>query len=544
MSKKLLPIILTFIVALALRLILLSAFPSGLNADEAALGYNAYSLSETGRDEHGNFMPVNLESFGDFKPALYSYLLIPLIKVFGLTEFVVRFPSAVFGSLSVVFLYLLVRSLATDKRTAFLSALFLTISPWHIHFSRGAWEVNVATTFIVAGSLSFIRWTKKSHSYNLWGAIFLFSASMYTYQSARVIAPLLGLGLALIYKKNLLQNFNSLVRAAVLLVVLLTPLGISLVLSDAASRVGGVGLLADEGPLNFVKELRGDHSGADSFVGKLLHNRPVIYSIQFVKNYLSHFDGNFLFINGDVIERNLVPETGLLYFTDFFLILIGFAMLSKKLSSLSRLTFLWLFIAPVASALTFQVPHALRAQNMVIPLIILAASGAAAVFDKIQALNFRHLRYICYLLFVICYLYQFSRYLHQYYVHYPKAYPAAWEYGFRELTSYLKENKSRYNQVFVTDKYDQPYILLLFYLQYPPVDFQSHHELTVRDKYNFSTVKEFSQYSFTNTSWDKVRDVHGTLIVAAPEDIPEVGVNIVKTIYFPGGEPAFKIISN
>ncbi|KKU80347.1 MAG: hypothetical protein UY06_C0002G0060, partial [Candidatus Amesbacteria bacterium GW2011_GWA2_47_70] len=41
-----------------------------------------------------------------------------------------------------------------------------------------------------------------------------------------------------------------------------------------------------------------------------------------------------------------------------------------------------------------------------------------------------------------------------------------------------------------------------------------------------------------------VRDIHSSLIVAAPEDIPEVGVNIVKTINFPNGQPAFKIISN
>jgi len=96
----------------------------------------------------------------------------------------------------------------------------------------------------------------------------------------------------------------------------------------------------------------------------------------------------------------------------------------------------------------------------------------------------------------------------------------------------------------VTDKYDQPYILFLFYSRFSPAQFQGRHKLTLRDKYNFSTVREFDKYKFENTPWEKVRDIHSTLIVAAPEDIPEVGVNVVKTIYFPSNQPAFKIVSN
>src|SRR3989338_88548 len=97
MSKNIL--ISDLILAAALRLFGLTRYPAGLNADEAALGYNAYSLLLTGKDEHGHSWPVNLESFGDFKPAGYAYLLIPFIKIFGLTEFAVRLPSAIFGIL-------------------------------------------------------------------------------------------------------------------------------------------------------------------------------------------------------------------------------------------------------------------------------------------------------------------------------------------------------------------------------------------------------------------------------------------------------------
>src|SRR3989338_1293700 len=147
------------ILAAVLRLYRLGEFPAGFNADEAALGYNSYSLLLTGRDEHGHPWPVNLESFGDFKPALYSYLLIPWIKLFGLNEWVVRLPAATAGIIAVVLIYLLGKELI-DRKFGLISAALLAVSPWHLHFSRGAWEVNLATTFILLGVYIYLRWTK------------------------------------------------------------------------------------------------------------------------------------------------------------------------------------------------------------------------------------------------------------------------------------------------------------------------------------------------------------------------------------------------
>src|SRR3989344_5973323 len=548
MKKYLLIAIL--ILAAVLRLYKISSFPAGLNADEAALGYNAYSLLLTGKDEHGHVLPVNLESFGDFKPAGYSYLLVPIVKTLGLTEFAVRLPSALFGVLAVFLIYYLVKYLSPypspdsgegnerGEVLGLLSALILAVSPWHLHFSRGAWEVNVSTTLILLAAAFFTKWLKNKRISFLLTVTVTLTLSMYFYQSTRVIAPLLGIGLFILYFKTLIKYPKQLVLNILLLLLLLLPLAISIVASDSTSRLSGVGLLADEGPLNRVKEMRGQHT-SDFWLSKLLHNRPVIYSIQFIDNYISHFDGNFLFVNGDLIERNRVPETGLFYLTDFIFLGIGvYYLLKFKIKNL-KLVWLWLFIAPFASALTFQVPHALRAQNMVIPMTIIISAGMYSLKDR----PFKFKRTVLFILAVV-YVWQFFRYLHQFYVHYPQTYPAAWEYGFKDLVSYVKANENRYDKVWVTDKYDQPYILFLFYLKYPPQLFQGHHQLTFRDKFNFSTVRDFGKYHFESSPWEKVRDIHSTLIVAAPEDIPAVGVNVVTTLNFPSGFPAFKIVSN
>lgn len=532
MKKYLLIAIL--LLAAVLRLWKISSFPAGLNADEAALGYNAYSLLLTGKDEHGHILPVNLESFGDFKPSGYSYLLIPVIKIFGLTEFAVRFPSAFSGVLAVFLIYLLVRELITDN-CALITATVLALSPWHLHFSRGAWEVNISTTLLMSAIVFFMKWLKSNKISYLLTVTVTLTLSMYFYQSTRVIAPLLGLGLFILYFKTLFKYPRQLILNILLLLLLLLPLAISIAKSDASSRLSGVGFLADEGPLNRVKEMRGQHTSV-FWLSKLLHNRPMIYSIQFIDNYVSHFDGNFLFVNGDLVERNRVPETGLFYLTDFIFLALGTTFL---LRTHNRIIWLWLFIAPVASALTFQVPHALRVQNMVIPMTILITAGVYSLKET----PFRFKRSLL-LILVIAYLWQVVRYLHQYYVHYPQTYPAAWEYGFKDLVAYVQTNQDRYDRVWITDKYDQPYILFLFYLKYPPQLFQGHHQLTFRDKFNFSTVRNFGKYHFESSPWAKVRDIHSTLIVAAPEDIPDVGVNVVKTINFPSGQPAFKIVSN
>src|ERR1700722_9638666 len=113
MNKKitfsLLLVILVF--GLFLRLWQLGAVPISPDWDEVALGYDAYSIMHTGRDEFGAFMPVVLRSFDDYKPSLYAYLAIPTVAVFGLTTYAVRLPSVAMGIVGILAFYFLVREL-------------------------------------------------------------------------------------------------------------------------------------------------------------------------------------------------------------------------------------------------------------------------------------------------------------------------------------------------------------------------------------------------------------------------------------------------
>ena len=135
------------IIAVVLRLWQLDSVPPSLDWDEASWGYNAYSLLRTGKDEYGKFLPVVTRSLNDYKPALYAYLDVPSIALFGLNDFAVRLPNAIFGILTVLTTYFLVKELFKRRDLALLSSFLLAISPWSIQFSRFAHEGMVGLEF-------------------------------------------------------------------------------------------------------------------------------------------------------------------------------------------------------------------------------------------------------------------------------------------------------------------------------------------------------------------------------------------------------------
>ena len=143
-------LILALVIGSITRLLWLSRYPVGFTPDEAAFGYNAYSLLLTGRDEWGTswwkLFFTNLRSFGDYKLPLYAFLAVPTVKIFGLTEFAVRLPNAIFSVLAIGAIYLLANKLFPDKELKIknlklkignIAAAILSVSPG-ISSSRGS----------------------------------------------------------------------------------------------------------------------------------------------------------------------------------------------------------------------------------------------------------------------------------------------------------------------------------------------------------------------------------------------------------------------
>lgn len=544
--KKYWLLILILFLASALRLYALDKFPIGLNADEAALGYNAYSLLETGKDEHGAAWPLVFRSFDDYKPPLYVYLALPFVKILGLNVWSVRLPSAILGVLTVLLVYLLVNALklTKDKKKnnllALVSAFILAISPWHLHFSRGAWEVNVSTFLLILGLYCFIRGLKKPGYFSFFAVSF--ALSLYAYHSARVVAPLLLLALVVIYRRSLFKkvNLKGIIVASFIGLALSLPVVFQLLSKEGQSRFSGVSIFADSGPLSYVLEKRRTDPNPDSLLTKIKYNRYSAYAGYYLKNYFSHYSPQFLFVSGDVIDRSRVPGFGQTYSVLSLFIVLGLVSLMSINNHGSKIILSWFLIAPTAAALTYQSPHALRSENEVVALSIITACGlvflATFFFHHKNKIYFFLLSFFVVGVLVI----QVKNYLLSYYVTYPQELPMAWQYGFSEIAEYTQKNADKYDKIIITDRWDQPYILIAFFQKYPPQSLQDNLIMGHIDNFGFSTGRQLGKYEFR--AIDPKTDIKqkNTLLVSEDKSFPESMV--IKTIKSPKGETLFKFV--
>jgi len=181
---------------------------------------------------------------------------------------------------------------------------------------------------------------------------------------------------------------------------------------------------------------------------------------------------------------------------------------------------------------------------MVIPLVIISSIGFSMTVNFASHLRNKYLMAARYLLLATLIVGQFARYEHMYWTHMSKEYPYSSQYGVKELVTYVSQNENKYKNIVVTDRYDQPYILFLFYTKYPPAEFQNNHVLTGRDKFGFSTVSQYGKYVFTSIDWGSIKlEYPDSLIAGTKEEIP-MSANIVKKIYGTNDFEYFDVVAN
>jgi 4-amino-4-deoxy-L-arabinose transferase-like glycosyltransferase len=140
----------TLIVGTALRFVALGRVPGGLNSDEASSGVEALSILRTGADLWGNHLPVWFPAWGSGMNALYTYLTVPVIWLFGLDSVTLRALGAMFGVLTLPVTYYATR-LYFGRDAALITTILLALLPWHVMASRWALDSNLAPLFFTLG---------------------------------------------------------------------------------------------------------------------------------------------------------------------------------------------------------------------------------------------------------------------------------------------------------------------------------------------------------------------------------------------------------
>lgn len=529
-------------IAFFLRFFQLGENPPSLTWDEAAWGYNAYSLGIDGRDEFGRLLPVDyLESFGDFKPPMYAYLDIIPVKLFGLNEFAVRFPSAFFGTLTVLITYFLTKRIFLDVKLKFkislIATLILAISPWHINLSRVAFEANVATFFLVAGAWLFLGGVQEKRWYLLL-AVISFILSMYTFNTARVVAPLLGLLLVLGFKKQLLERKKQLLISILLAVVILAPLLRFMLTPQAKLRFQEVNIFSDLSIIERTNQQIENDNGA--WWSKILHNRRFAYGVEYVRHYLDNLAPSFLFIKGDGNPKFSTQDVGQLYLWDLPFFIAGLLFLFRRREGNWWVIPLWLIIGIIPAATARETPHALRIGTTLPTFQILTAIGIIEFLKVISNIKNKirgiHIKYLIFSLCFLFLLFNFLYYFHGYYTHYPREFSGEWQYGYKESIEYVKTVQNKYDQILITTAMGRPYIYYTLFTRTDPELFRKT-AIIKRDAFGFVTVSGFLKYRFADNLSSIKRKTKKTLYVDTPGRVHPKG-DVLKKFYLLNGKVA------
>lgn len=557
MNKRFLLIsfIIILTLGIALRFYQLGSVPPSPDWDEVALAYDAHSLVLTGRDEFGKFLPPILRSFDDYKPAVYAYLAIPFVQLFDLTAFAVRLPSAIMGVIAIIATYFLVKELFVirghkdDKYgewIALLAALSLAISPWHLQFSRIAFETNVGLTINILIALCFLKGLRKPWLLLL-GA-FLAGLNLSVYQSERVFTPLLVLSLSIIFRKELFVVQKKYLVGAVLAGLLaILPVAVFF-MSDqnAFLRIKGTSIFNNQTEVlkKTIQRLEDDSANND-YLGLVFDNRRVVYANTIAEAYISHFDPNWLFMSGD-INRHHAPRMGLLYIVFLPFVLLGiYQLLFGKYDRKSKYAiFSWFLLAPIPASITTGVPHAVRTLNFLPIYDIFIALGIITfvvfVIRSKYALVTKPIKYGILSAAGLLFLFNFVYYLNQYFVQQNYYYAYDWQYGYEKAVPIVEKMKDDYKKVIVSDSepLDKSYMFFLFYLKYPPAEYQ---KIGVSSSGSFASAHYFDKYEFRKFDWNIEKGNNDVLYVGGPEDFPrEIKAN--QIIFYPNGERAILIV--
>ncbi len=538
--KQILILASIIIIAAILRLYQLGQVPISPDWDEVALGYNAYSILKTGRDEYGTFLPLSIRSFDDYKPPLYTYLTVPSVALFDLTVWSVRLPSAIMGILAVLGTFFLVRELFKKSDSLpLISAALLAISPWHIQFSRIAFEANSGVTLNIWAVATFLISLRKKYFFPI--SALLFGLGMYAYHSERIFLPFLVLLLGILFRKEIFQkdNIRSITTAIIVGLLVVAPLATVFANKSSMSRAYGTSIFSNPANLlaRSIASIEYDQKLGDK-IGQLFDNRRFVWTQTLLFGYLSHFSLKWLFLTGDN-PRHHAPDMGLLYLWELPFILYGMYYLLKTRNKEpgTILLFGWLLISPIAASPTTGLPHAIRTLVFLPMYQIMCAIGIVTLWKALKQWNVRRLwkgfLSIAVILFTVG---NFLYYLDMYFVQQNYEFSEYWQYGYEQAVKYTEKVKQKYKKVVVSTKLEQSYMFFLFYTKYDP---QKYLSMGGTKSGGFREDRNaFEVYEFRDINWPSEQRNGDILYVGTLQDMPHG--NLLNIPYL-NGQPAIEI---
>lgn len=403
MGKKIFFIIL-IAVGIFLRVYRINEIPAGFFIDEATISVDAKSIAEDGIDEYGRRFPFYFEALSDFRLPGYVYPTALAFKLLGPTLLTVKLVALISSFVSIFLLGYFTKLLFPKKEILALSAMAaISISPFHIHFSRIGYETMLATALMLLFFISLIRLLTKPSLFWIIVGSFSIIISSWTYPSSKLILTILS-GILLLMgltKITFGQNRKNMILIPFLFLVVCLITFIPGILSP----------VADKRSLNYINE------GTNGTLWGILTTKPRL----FLSSWLYMFDLQLLFKKGDLFAfRHGTKEQGL--FLSIFLIpfILGLISLIRKYSGKSftpAFLIILTIVIGIPSALTSNTPYGTRILPILIPFSIFIALGTDIILKFVE--HFKTLfKTITYLSIVIILFFQISLFYHIYFIHF------------------------------------------------------------------------------------------------------------------------------
>jgi len=520
--------------SLYFRINWLEISPHSIGFDEAALGYNTYSLLKTGKDEHGRGYSISLASFNDYKPALYAYLSMPFVQLKGLNQTSTRLVSALGGTIILLLIFLIgYFFFSRNFKAAFFTLLIAAVQPWLLHYSRTAFESNLSAVFFVAGVLLIL--INRGRRSEL-AAIFFLALSMYSYHSARVAAPaflffysLIKIGKKKKFKmtsQNLIETFLPLI----LLILITLPVWLSLKDGLILTRLRQESALKRLYPYAPPELINPDNLWL-SFPA-----HPLYYLVaQFVGHAFAYFSPINLGTQVYHWVRNSpqnIAGFSLIGWGECLFFLVGLFYLIKNWQEKSnQIVLAWIIAGILPAMVTWNWFHPLRSLAIYPAILIVCVSGIILVFKSLP----RSLKAIALLGFLPLFLMQTSYVINNELVY--NVYQSHGEYqpgGFKQGVSELAAIQDDYDKVIVETPHAQGYIFFLFYQSFPPEKLQEYAKNRKLPGTEGDLSFNFDKYEFRKIYWPKDKELRRTIFWGnsfslPPEEVSQdPNVKIIK----------------
>jgi 4-amino-4-deoxy-L-arabinose transferase-like glycosyltransferase len=549
MRKEIVILVGITLLAGLLRFYKLDSYPT-LTVDAAAVGYNAYSIIKTGKDEFGTKFPVFFKSFGEGKLPLYVYEAVIPVLIFGLNIFAARFATAFLATLTILVTYFLVRETlklhnVKDKNLTFWAPLaasfFLATMPWHIQFSREIFGQE-SLFWIALGSYLTLKFLNESKIKFWIFGLLSFSAGLMTYHAAKSFVPLWIIYiLGITWKK---AGFRKTFVLGLTALVLSGSVWLWMSSSELGkARAKDVSVFSNNSDVkdNLWKAQIIPQNQPAPYT-RFLYNKLSAYSSDIANRYFSHFNPSFLFFEGNTErERTSTPYTGLMLKISLPIVVFGSYLLTKK-KVWSVLIFL--AIAPIASSLTYGEVNSVRSVYMTVPLAIICGIGLIGFITVLLTQRtYLFINKLVIIVLGILFIHNFLQYLNSYYVHQEYFHAKDWQYETREIVEEITKTKDKYEKVVVTTNMGgNPYIYFLFYNQYDPAKWhkQANNHIEKDIGTSFIHIGRIDNIVFSRLPCvTRSEDIeNNTLYLCKANTYPD-GLKIIKRFYWPDQTESF-----